>query len=549
MPRPTFHVLVLLALWLLPACRTVPNPGYCEGDPDCEEGWTCDVPNNTCLPPSGAECSNDTECTREDEPICDLAASPRACRGCASTRECMDKDPTRPFCSPDGACLNEMPPDCMASEDCTAVPTLPICDTIAGECKRCNDAGGNTACEERDNGSAPFCLMDGENIGACVQCLESMHCTEATAPVCDPNTKTCGDCKAHSDCDAFSGVCSSGGCAPESEIVYVQQMNSSDTNDCSKAAPCTTINRAVAVVNADKQNKHFIRILDSVNYGENITLNGVALSIVGNDDTRITAPTDNRPAITVEAGTSLTLDTLAVRSVGNNAPGIQCLASSSSVQLDGVIVHDNPGYGIEVSGCPLTVKRSLITGNESGGITVTGAGFDITNSFIVGNGSTTSEVGGVVITNSTSKTPQRFAFNTVLDNLVGAGAAASGVACTVLAADIDDGKISATSSIIRRGSASKPATSGNCVWVYSNIEEIPLTPPTTNIDDPCTIAYDSDDLPRIGNTSPCRNSGESGTGIDTDYDGQLRPDGSGADKPDMGADEIVAPPAPAEYAP
>ena len=545
MPRPTFPVLVLLALWLLPACRTVPNPGYnpeyCEGDEDCENGWTCDIPNNTCVLPSGTECSNSGDCARVDEPICDLAAEPSTCRGCSDNQECADKNAGTPFCSPDGACTADVPPACFDSDDCTASATAPICDTVAGVCESCNDGGGDAACEMRDGGNAPFCVTDGAGAGACASCLDNTHCT-ADAPVCNAAAGTCSACKEHSDCAAYSGVCDAGACADESEVVYVQQMNSADTNDCSKDMPCTTINRGLAVVAADNQSKHFIRILDSANYSENITVNGVTLSLIGNDDTRITGGIDNQPTITVAAGSILTLDTMTVRSAANSSTGIQCLASTSSVQLDRVIVEDNPGFGIEVSGCLLAVARSLIANNRSGGITITSAGFDITNSFIAGNGSATSQVGGVIITNSTSRTPQRFAFNTVVDNLTGSTAAASGVACTVPAADIEAGNVATTSSIIRHGSASKPATFGNCEWVHSNIEAIPLDPPSTNIDDPCTIAYDSEDLPRIGNTSPCRNSGEPGTGIDIDYDGDPRPDGSGTDKPDMGADEIVETP-------
>jgi hypothetical protein len=89
-------------------------PLECESSQDCEEtrgpGWACDVERHACVPPPAAECSSDAQCTRADEPIC---------------------------------------------------------DTSVGECKPCNDAGGDAACEARNGGAAPFCVAQGDGVGSC----------------------------------------------------------------------------------------------------------------------------------------------------------------------------------------------------------------------------------------------------------------------------------------------------------------------------------------------------------------------------------------------
>ncbi|HWN68429.1 MAG TPA: hypothetical protein VNM90_12395, partial [Haliangium sp.] len=76
MPRSTFHVLVLLALWLLPACRTVPNEAYCERSEECrtppeQMDWVCSPTLHVCEKPTvGSNCENDMGCN-SDAPFCD----------------------------------------------------------------------------------------------------------------------------------------------------------------------------------------------------------------------------------------------------------------------------------------------------------------------------------------------------------------------------------------------------------------------------------------------------------------------------------------------
>lgn len=524
MLRPTSHALVLLSLCLVAACRIVTNADYCETTDDCQDkgtDWTCDQMTHACEPPSvGSECEEDNDC-RADAPIC---GEDGKCRGCADNTEC---DSSVPICGVNGQCMG----GCTESTQCSEV--TPYCNDLSGICEACQAPRDDALCSERDD-SKPLCGP----AGTCVACLDSTQCDES-APICGA-TNTCDGCKEHSDCAAFSGICSDdGACAPESAVIYVSSNeNSSDTGPCTKQQPCETITGARDKVQADVT-KRFIRILDSEAYNGDFVLSNVTVSIIGNN-TSISGIRNGTPAIEIAANANVTLEGLTIRATGTDSDGVLCEASSARARLVNVTIQDNRGLGIEVSGCPLTVERSRIIGNDGGGISVTSAGFDITNSYIVDNGSATAEIGGVLILNGTSRMPQRFAFNTVIDNVVGAGAAASGVSCTVPGADNDNGKLIATSNIIARDIGSQPAAAaGNCEWHYSNIQagdtlgDIASQTNNNNYGD-CALVDTGNGVLAITAGSPCDNTGQPGTGILGDYDGAPR----SADTPDMGADEL-----------
>jgi hypothetical protein len=543
MPRPTFHVLVLLALWLLPACRTVPNAAYCETPTDCDDGWTCDTGRHVCIPPAGAGCSDSDACTRANEPICDLAADPPVCRGCSNNQQCIDKNPGAPFCSPDGTCMAMMPPECVSSENCTDTPLTPICDTSVGMCKGCDEVADQTACEMLDGGAVPYCDRDGDEDrdGTCAACLDSGQCN-ATTPVCDPAARTCSACKAHDDCAAYSGVCDGGACADESEVVYVAKTGA-DSGDCTKGAPCLSLPYARDKVQADNANKHFIRILDQDNYagtaGGAFTLTNVDVTIIAVGAT-ITSIDNNRPIIDVGANTDITLDGVIIRASGTGVEGARCQSNDSRVQVENVTVDGNQSIGINIGGgCEVVVERSIVSGNRGGGIKVSEAPFTITNSYIMDNGGGTSAFGGIQISNGLTADPQVLAFNTILNNNASTTADTRGVDCAFPGAS----PLRATSNILRGGSGGLALLErSNCDWIYSSIEALPadlMAAEKNNIDNDCTTAPGADELPRIDAASMCKERGEPNTGNDVDYDGDLRPDGAGADKPDMGADEIV----------
>jgi hypothetical protein len=540
MQRPTFHVLVLLVLWLLPACRTIQNPDYCAGNTDCDDGWTCDMDMNRCVPPPGAGCGSDAECLLDVEPICDLDAEMPTCRACFSSEECRAKNGTTPFCNTNtGRCTQEVPPECTTSANCMSA-TAPICDTVADECKPCNDAGGDAACEARNGDAAPFCVAQGDGVGSCAQCLDSAACT-ADAPVCDPTARTCGACKEHSDCAAFSGVCGDGGaCAAESDVLYVVKSGTS-VDMCTRAMPCGTVNAALALVSGTRR----YLLLDDQIYAEHLDLEDIAVTIIGENATIL--GTESRPVVSIANDVDLELEGLIVRSAlaSTTAAGILCSSSvnSSTILLRNVNVRDNGGVGIGITRCSFRLERSMIANNTGGGIDISNADFSIVNSFILANGKDTgtaplSTLGGVRIINADVYEPQFFAFNTVAANRAGTSAAAGGVQCSVNASST----VVATSSIIRKGLGGKPTLAGDCVWNNSNVEDgagLSALAPMENGNhyDDCGLADDGGGIYRVTTGSPCDNAAQADTGVDVDYEGESRPATPGM-PPDMGADEL-----------
>jgi Right handed beta helix region len=450
------------------------------------------------------------------------------------------KNQETPFCSPSGACIDMMPPQCVDSDGCAQTPLTPICDTDVGMCKGCDEVDDQDACEALQEGAVPYCAGD----GSCAACLEHDHCG-SDAPVCDPDAKTCGACKQHSDCVLRSDVCGGDGkCIPASEVVYVAKSGS-DNGDCIQGAPCASLPYARDKVQTDNLNKHVIRILDADNYagtaGGAFTLSGIDVTIFAVGAT-LTSIDNNRPVIDIGVNTDLTLDGVIVNTNASGADGVRCQSSDSRVTLQKVTVTGNRGVGINVSGgCELIADRSLISGNLGGGIKILGAPFTITNNYILDNGGTSSSFGGIQILNSDGGATQVLAFNTIWNNNASSTADTRGVDC-----DLPGGSpLTATSNILRGGSGGLGLLKrDNCDWVYSSIEGLPVDLMRDgNIDDACNLTPDAANLPRIDAVSMCKESGEPGTGIGIDYDGDLRPDGSDTDKPDIGADEYF-PPAP-----
>jgi len=240
--------------------------------------------------------------------------------------------------------------------------------------------------------------------------------------------------------------------------------------------------------------------------------------------------------------------TLTVRSVGLNGQGIQCAVAGARVELEGVTVSGNPGIGITISGgCELVMERSLVRDNQGGGIKINDSPFTITNNYILNNGRNNgtagSDFGGIQISNGGTASTQLLSFNTILDNNAKDMADSRGVDCDFPTAS----KLQASSNILRGGTGGLDLLAGSesCDWNHSSIEARPdLVDGTTNIDDDCTSPPGADELPRLAMNSMCRERGEPSTGTNFDYDGDLRPDGMGADKPDIGADEFVPPPPP-----
>jgi hypothetical protein len=535
MLRPTSHALVLLSFCLVAACRTVPNAEYCNDDTDCRTpehpDWECG-PLNSCTAPPGASCDDDGDCTNPAESFCDIPMG--VCRGCKDGNECAERDDSAPFCGANGECMA----GCEQSSECSAA--MPYCNTGSGVCESCQSPRDDALCASRGQ-TTPYCGPG----GACVACLASAQCAEAS-PVCDTGTNTCGPCKEHSDCGMHSGVCDRGAgeCVPADNVIYVVEGGTS-TSPCDAASPCGSLDAALALVS---QTRRYI-LLDDKTYPAHLDLEDTEVTIIGNNASIL--GTRNAPVVAVADNVTLTLEGVEVRNAAssNTAEGIRCLSSgSSTVRLDDVIVRGNGGIGIRTTSCELVLEGSVVQSNVGGGIDISNGAFAIVNSFILGNGSsagtTPSNLGGVRITNIDPQAPQVFAFNTVAQNQTGTGARASGVDCSVNAVST----VVATSSIVRKDAASKPAVSGTCAWVFSNIQDkANITPPEpvaapSNNDADCMLTNNTDGLPAIAAESACQNAGQPLAEITIEIDADLEVDYQGTSRlatpPDMGADEL-----------
>jgi hypothetical protein len=442
--------------------------------------------------------------------------------GCDTNDEC----PTdAPICGVNGQCKA----GCTDSMQCSAA--TPYCNTETGICEACLAPRDDALCTMRDR-DKPYCGSG----GACVACVEDTQCTEvAETPICGDDN-ACRGCQDHGECG--SSVCDrgTGACVAESAVAYVI---AGGTGDCSRAAPCGTIAAALDFVRANNDARYVVR-LDDGTYTGQVVLSDIRVQIIGDGATiQLDGTTANIPVINVATGADVTLEGLIIHGASGdtNARGIRCSgAETSTLRVLQSTITGNAAQGINVFECNLTVERSAITNNVGGGIQVLTSAFDITNSYILDNGDVRdSFVAGVRISNALRFSPQRFAFNTVADNVGSADAETGGVFCDINATS----SLIATSNIIMKGFGGQPAVGGDCTWAYSNIEgkaDIPgaIAADETNIDANCMLTDRPDGLPAITAGSLCDNAGEAGTGILVDYDGAPR----SADTPDMGADEL-----------
>jgi len=506
--------VVLIAVGLFGCKRT--NELYCDDSTPCARG-VCNVDTNECEQtgdtPDAATtdapvCNSSLECVDDGQPICDDTSG--ACRGCLASPECAAKDEATPECTGDGRCV-----ECTDHAQCTDAPE-PICRDDA--CAPCASGG---ECIDRDP-AAPVCAPT----GACVQCWDHGDCASS---VCDRETHTC---------------------VAAADVIYVDVATGTDGGGCGDVgSPCKTIVGGVDEVTASRST---LRITAGI-YAENaLTVDGVDVALIGPSVT-VTPTNTDRAVLLVQGGAAVLADGLTFRNASGNpdADGVRCTGAGTSVRLERVIVSNNdasgleaaPGcvlavvqsevarnslYGVEVDTAELSLARSEISENRAGGVNLENSPFTILNNFIIGNGSIASGgslIGGVYLRQDVAYSPQQFEFNTVVENLTGSSAQASGVFCFAVA--------TARNNIVYGGVGS-PAVAGTCTWGYSDVEGVALG--GTNLDEPPQFVDVSMGNYHLQPTSPAHAAGDPPSAVDVDYDGDDRPLGAGFD---IGADELL----------
>jgi hypothetical protein len=459
---------------------------------------SCTKPNpNLC-------CTDEADCSAARLPVGTGCDDGKVCRGnvcieqsCATSGDC---DLTAPYCvgAPDGSCLE----GCTSDAECPGFMQSP---------------------ESR------YCLA-----GSCTQCRMPTDCP-SSAPICSAGA--CVGCTRHDECG--SGICEdNGSCAEESAIAYVNLVGG-PTTDCTKASPCSTLERALAL-----QPVRLYIVLHTGRYTRTGPLTiGDPRWIIGNGSPRpVLDRDDDGPVVLAENNADLRIENIELSGgTGDpsNAPvnaggGLYCRRGGGApvIKMRDMLVRNNVYTGVRSLNCAFTITRSTFTQNPIGLLlqdstgtidrslfTANGTGasldsglYTFTNNFVARN----SESGVELFS---SNNGNKFEFNTVVDNAQG-GTTGAGFNCNLMTPTTFPNNIIARNRI---------ATSGtnNCTYPGSILVDTDITP--LKFKQPDTSPYDyhltagslAIDMATISTQ-------------DHDFDGDARPKGAGRD---VGADE------------
>lgn len=443
-------------------------------------------------------------------------------------------------------CSIKNPDFCCSSVDsCRAVgaaavvpctdPAQPVCDDEGahGPARACiADPGGTVCAGPADCGTParPVCDVDGT--GTCVGCADADDCVRfAAAPHCDPASMACVACVTSADCsgpypvcgadntchpcasdgECAAGVCAqTGACPPTDQIIYVDGAAPAGNAACTMGAPCRTIAAGVALAMGTRR---YLKLAPG-NYAEQVLIDGRTLEIAGTGS-ELTSPAN--PVVEVRGTANLTVTGLRIR--GGAGRGLRC--ADSTVAMRGGGLEGNGGRGVETSDCTLTVERARVLGNVGGGLLITGGRITIRNSFIGKNGSPLG-LGGVSITNPIDLDLE---FNTIADNVVGAGATA-GLTCQASTSVI-------VSNNIIVGETDNQVMAASCAPTFTLSNQM-ITGTANVVGRPTFVNQAGGDYHLVSGSLGIDLANPTAT-VTVDIDNQPRPSGA---RSDLGADEL-----------
>ncbi len=385
-----YGLAVLAVLGLTVGCsENKLRAGYCEHDTDCASGQHCILEGAatfTCAASDGGlpdgdasevapECTTSSQCPAE-KPICDA----QTCRTCESARSsdgaaCASRDSARPFCGPNGTCVECVSP---TSADCTASPARPICDTTSNTCVRCASDDQCVAkgvapglCMSHQDGR---CASDSEiiyveNKGGCASSALTPMAGSSGTPFCGPQI-------------AFDAL------TPSRRVLVISGavMGASWTPP-SGATPVTIVGRSVAAI--------------APGTGVGIRVSGAA-ELYARD---LIVRNSEQVGIIAEGGASLRLEHVTVDS--NRGGGILVDSSAFDVKTS-TITGNGPGQGaggvvwggirIQTPGTPASLTSVTANNNQSAGVSCS----DQINGVGV---LATGNAGGVQVTSACGITP------------------------------------------------------------------------------------------------------------------------------------------------
>ncbi|MGE0867272.1 MAG: right-handed parallel beta-helix repeat-containing protein [Kofleriaceae bacterium] len=430
----------------------------------------------------------------------------------------------------------------------------------------CEGPNADDSCPKPD--SAPRCMSNGDCSGATPVCLlpegTCVQCTDADHSACANPTPVCGDdhtcrgCEAHSECDAWAGVCvfADQSCAGPDQVAYVAPGGTGTPPNCDRGTPCSDLADALDA------NKELIKVAGGTikDSGGNATeIEGRTVSIFGESSTVIDRDGDGSILVVKHNGPGTTnvsiydLTISGASGAGANGINLEPNGGNPTLKLVGVKLASNEGFGIEASGGQLTmirtnvtdneeggiaasgsmgslmISRSVISSNQGGGIMVTAGTFVIRNNIIIYNGvpdgaNATQTGGAVLVPNSTGSA---FEQNTVAYNKNDGSLYRAGVTCggaNVMAGGnivYKNTEAMTTSDATQRGGGCQ---FGNTLALGTSTGDLGFAQPTSS---PFDFHL------TINSPTSVRDAGGACTG--EDFDGESRPNGNGCD---LGADEF-----------
>jgi hypothetical protein len=273
-------------------------------------------------------------------------------------------------------------------------------------------------------------------------------------------------------------------------VAYVDGDHGTDNELCTKAMPCTKIDKAA-------QLKAIVKVSGTVK--EKCSFNNVNDKLILSDPGALLKPMAD-VALEVKGNSSIEIHDLEISNMSDMTPAVT-LADPATLKLTRVSVHDSPGNGITVTGGQLTctkcliasngvrgidasagtitVTRSMINNNANGGIRVTAAGaFHIVSNFVFGNGSPTKPAGsGILIQvdpQPIGAPPNELDFNSVSRNVT--FDTGQGIQCTSPTLLIASNNI-----IWNNGSPTSPQVNNiGCSYIFSDIGPTGIIPLDSN---------------------------------------------------------------------
>jgi Right handed beta helix region len=154
--------------------------------------------------------------------------------------------------------------------------------------------------------------------------------------------------------------------APAAETILYVSTAGSNSNPCTLAQPCRSLQYAINRTPANGE----LRVLDSGFYGNNATVNRT-MTVSGNGHTLTLGSAINVNS----AGATVTLRRLVLNGEGSTSRGIEILAATA-VHIEHCVVHGFTANGIRLNGVnsEVFVTDSIVRDNGTEGLNATGAG-------------------------------------------------------------------------------------------------------------------------------------------------------------------------------